>query len=137
TDIRGATGATGATGEKGDTGAAGADGEDGWSPEFAIVSDDERRVVQIVDWAGGTGTKPATGGYVGASGLVSDIAEASDIRGATGETGQAGPGIYWSSIATTTISGSPAEIVFDDLDCEEIMLIFEGITPSASSAVNV
>src|SRR5690606_37750449 len=91
TDIRGPTGATGATGEKGDTGAAGADGEDGWTPEFAIVSDDERRVVQIVDWAGGTGTKPATGDYIGASGLVSDIAEAIDIRGATGETGQAGP----------------------------------------------
>lgn len=72
-------------------GANGTDGDNGWTPSFAVVSDSERRVLQIVDWVGGEGTKPATGSYVGATGLVTDIAQAVDIRGATGATGTQGP----------------------------------------------
>jgi hypothetical protein len=41
-------------------------------------------VLQVADWTGGTGTKPTTGQYIGASGLVNNIAEAVDIRGAAG-----------------------------------------------------
>lgn len=62
----------------------GADGDDGWSPILAIVVDLDRRVLQVTDWAGGTGTKPATGDYIGPTGLVSDIAQAVDIRGPQG-----------------------------------------------------
>lgn len=60
------------------------DGADGWTPHLAVVADGARRVLQIADWAGGEGDKPATGGYVGPTGLVADVAQAIDIRGAPG-----------------------------------------------------
>lgn len=69
---------------RGDTGLT---GDKGWSPILALVTDGVRRVVQLVDWAGGQGTKPATGSYIGASGLVPDIASAIDIRGPQGPSG--------------------------------------------------
>lgn len=59
-------------------------GDKGWSPLLATVADGARRVLQLVDWAGGQGTKPAANLYLGAAGLVSDIADATDIRGAQG-----------------------------------------------------
>lgn len=62
----------------------GADGGDGWSPVLAIVNDGSRRVLQVSDWVGGTGSKPATGDYVGASGLTGTIGSAVDIRGPAG-----------------------------------------------------
>lgn len=71
-------------------GAGGDDGETGWSPTLAVVSDGARRVMQVVAWQGGTGSAPATGFYVGPEGLVSDIAEAVDVRGSVGPGGNAG-----------------------------------------------
>ena len=59
-------------------------GADGWSPLLAVVADGERLVQQVIDWTGGTGAKPAVNGYVGASGIVANISDAVDIRGATG-----------------------------------------------------
>lgn len=56
----------------------------GWSPVLACVVDGERRVLRVVDWSGGEGTKPTTGLYVGASGLVALLADGSDVRGAIG-----------------------------------------------------
>ena len=66
---------------KGDQGTP---GKDGWVPVLAAISDGERRVQQVVDWTGGTAPKPATGDYVGPTGFVSLIGNATDIRGATG-----------------------------------------------------
>lgn len=89
-DIRGPEGEKGDQGDQGDQGDPGGqgdpgdDGDNGWSPVLAIASDDDRRVVQIADWVGGEGSKPATGDYVGASGLTSDIAQAVNIRGPAG-----------------------------------------------------
>ena len=57
----------------------------------AKPADGDRRVFQIVDWIGGTGTKPATGVYLSPEGYVEDIAGALDVRGAQGETGPTGP----------------------------------------------
>lgn len=62
-------------------------GDSGWSPVFAVVNDSARRVLQVSDWQGGAGTKPATGLYVGASGLTAVLASAVDVRGATGASG--------------------------------------------------
>lgn len=61
------------------------DGVDGWSPQLALVSDGARRVLQVIDWTGGEGEKPATGLYVGPAGLIADVATATDIRGIPGE----------------------------------------------------
>lgn len=62
-------------------------GSSGWTPVFAVASDGSRRVLQVVDWIGGTGTKPATGQYLGDSGFVNTAAEATDIRGEGGTGG--------------------------------------------------
>jgi hypothetical protein len=56
----------------------------GWSPILAVVADGARRVLQVTGWSGGSGTAPATGLYVGATGYVSNIADAVDIRGDSG-----------------------------------------------------
>ena len=74
-------------GDTGDQGIQGVAGDNGWSPQFAIVIDGERRVLQVVDWTDGQGVKPATGLYVGAAGLVSNIANGIDIRGQQGAAG--------------------------------------------------
>lgn len=68
----------------------GEEGEDGWSPKFATVSDGERRVLQVADWFGGSGTKPDIGQYIGAAGFVTTIGEGVDIRGPAGEDGKDG-----------------------------------------------
>ncbi|TDT94931.1 hypothetical protein DFO45_2689 [Azorhizobium sp. AG788] len=59
-------------------------GDRGWLPVLAAKNDGARRVHQVVDWAGGEGAKPATGSYVGATGLVSAIGDAVDVRGPQG-----------------------------------------------------
>lgn len=61
----------------------------GWSPVFALITDTTRRVLQLVDWAGGGGTKPTAfiNQYIGATGFTSVLANAVDIRGAQGASG--------------------------------------------------
>lgn len=56
-----------------------------WTMVIANVEDGERVVQQVVDWVGGSGTKPATGKYLGETGLVDDIEDATDVRGAQGD----------------------------------------------------
>lgn len=64
-------------------------GERGWTPQFAVVSDSARRVLQLTGYTGGEGTAPTehVGEYVGASGYTAVIGNAVDIRGATGASG--------------------------------------------------
>lgn len=95
TDLVALSAITGATGAAGTNGI---DGNDGWTPVFANVADGSRFVQQITDWVGGEGTKPATGKYVGATGLVTLIADAVDIRGASG----AGSGDVTGPVSSTT-----------------------------------
>ena len=77
----------GIPGIQGIQGIPGEDADDGWSPVFSVLADGERRVLQVSDWVGGTGTKPTTGQYVGTSGLVDDIENGVDIRGPRGLQG--------------------------------------------------
>ena len=72
------------------SGGGGGSGGDGWTPVIAVVTHGARRVLQVSDWVGGDGTKPATGQYVGASGLVNAVADAVDIRGDAGADGADG-----------------------------------------------
>ncbi len=67
-----------------------------WTPVPAAVLDGARCVLQIIDWTGGQGTKPATGLYIGATGLVAALASAVDFRG-------------FSASGTVTHIGSPAQ----------------------------
>lgn len=80
-NLAGQTGAAGPQGDPGD------DGDNGWSPVLAIEADDDRRVLKVVDWQGGSGSEPASPKYVGASGLVDAIGDGVDVRGPAGEDG--------------------------------------------------
>ena len=80
------------------TGASGADGNAGWTPIFANTVDGSRIVQQVIDWVGGEGSKPPTGNYVGASGLVTLITDGVNIRGASG----AGSGDVTGSASSVT-----------------------------------
>lgn len=51
-------------------------GSNGWSPALAGEADGTRTLIKVVDWAGGDGTKPATGMYLGTTGYVATKAEA-------------------------------------------------------------
>lgn len=104
--IVGATGATGATGAQGDT------GDKGWSPVFSIQNNGAARVLRLDDWVGGGGTKPATGTYVGTTGLVAAIGDAVDIRGPQGPEGPAGAGTG-DMLAATYDPGGVADDAFD------------------------
>ena len=74
----------------GATGAKGSDGLNGWSPVLKTVARGNDVVLQISDWLGGSGTKPTTGQYLSSNGLVSNIANADNIRGLQGENGEKG-----------------------------------------------
>lgn len=75
-------------------GGGGTDGKNGWSPVIGLVDNGPATVMRLVNWLGGSGTKPAVGAYIGATGLVTDINDAVNVRGgqgAKGDTGEAGP----------------------------------------------
>lgn len=78
-------------GRDGAPGAPGKDGLNGYSPILGIASDGERRVFVVIGWLGGSGAVPATGLYVGGSGLVEDMADAVNVRGPAG-SGEGGGG---------------------------------------------
>ena len=67
----------------GSDGIGGDPGDTGWAMEPALVADgDDREVIQVADWIGGTGSKPGhIGEYVGSGGFVSDIAQAINVKG--------------------------------------------------------
>ncbi|MEZ0484292.1 hypothetical protein [Fibrella aquatica] len=84
-------------------------GTNGWTPVLRGVLTAapagtfvEGYVLQVTDWAGGEGVKPATGQYVGMGGLVSTTGQAINIRGSSWHAGNGvpvaqaggGPGIY-------------------------------------------
>ena len=72
-----------------------------WTPIPAAVADGARRVLQIVDWTGGQGTKPATGLYVGAAGLVPDLASAVDLLGNLASEMPALLAAAWATLPTS------------------------------------
>lgn len=75
---------------KGATGATGANGNNGWTPSLRTeVRGADEIVLQIIDWTGGSGTKPAVG-YLSSTGLVTNINNATNIRGIQGLQGVQG-----------------------------------------------
>lgn len=99
-NLVGPSGPAGSTGPRGRTGPAGESGSgaggNGWTPVLAIVADGERRVLAVSSWAGGTGEPPLAGVYVGATGFVSNLVDALDIRGPAGADGSGGGSVIVS-----------------------------------------
>ena len=72
---------------KGATGATGATGNNGWTPSLRTeVRGTDELVLRIVDWTGGSGTKPAVG-YLSSTGIATNASNASNIRGTQGLQG--------------------------------------------------
>ncbi len=89
--VKGNEGGNGTNGINGIDGSNGANGTNGWTPVFAIISDGERRVLQLQNWTGGSGSTPGSEGYyLGADGFTPYIYEAVDLRGASGSDGSNG-----------------------------------------------
>ena len=107
--LTGATGAQGIQGIQGVAGATGSQGQKGWSPILAVVSDGTRRVLQVSDWTGGVGTKPASGSYIGATGLVVAVGDAIDIRGTQGIQGETGAAGAAGTNGTNGVDGDDAK----------------------------
>lgn len=107
-DANGVRQYVGGTGPAGNNGTPGTNGVNGWSPILAAVSDGERRVLQVVDWTGGTTGKPATGQYIGPTGLVGTAAAAVDIRGAQGAAGTPGTPGTPGEVTTTQMNNAIA-----------------------------
>ena len=105
----GATGAQGIQGIQGIAGATGAQGQKGWSPILAVVSDGARRVLQVSDWTGGAGTKPASGSYIGATGLTAIVGDAVDFRGIQGIQGLTGVAGIAGTNGTNGVDGDDAK----------------------------
>lgn len=75
---------------KGAAAAKGEDGDKGWSPVFKTESFEGGSYLELIDWVGGEGDKPTLLGYVSESGIVSNIAVASNIKGERGLQGDRG-----------------------------------------------
>ena len=102
----------------------------GWTAELAIVADGDRRVMQVVDWFGGTGDKPDTGQYVGSGGFVTDIAQAVDIRGEEGSGG----GIEGTQYIYVAANGTPTE---NAAELQAAYNTAKTMSPSASNRITV
>lgn len=110
----------------------GGSGDNGWSPILTLVTDGSRRVLQVSDWTGGQGTKPATGQYIGAAGLTSTIGDAVDIRGTDGEDGRevqfqtSSTHIQWRYVGEATWTNLVALSTLKGEDGREIQLQASG-----------
>ena len=92
---------------------AGAQGDKGWTASLQVVADGNRSVLQISAFVGGAGNPPAgVGLYVGAAGLVSNIASAVDIRGFTGLQGPRG--VLWRGAWVSTTAYNVSDVVTDN-----------------------
>lgn len=83
-------------------------GDKGWSPVIAAVTDGARVVLQVSDWIGGQGAKPAAGQYLTLTGLTNDISQATNVRGASGANGTNGTNGAAATIAVGTVTTGPA-----------------------------
>ena len=75
---------------KGAAAAKGEDGDRGWSPVFKTESFEGGSYLKLIDWIGGEGDKPTLLGYVSDSGVVNNIAVATNLKGQKGEKGDTG-----------------------------------------------
>lgn len=56
------------------------DGTNGWAPVLASEEVGTARYLRVLDWMGGTGTKPPSGLYIGPTGYVATRAEATNFN---------------------------------------------------------
>ena len=138
----GMNGRDGTNGQPGTPGQDGLDGDNGWTPIFAVVNDNERRVLRLVSYVGGTpGTAPAidtANNYVGMSGLGS-LANGTDIRGPAGSGGgvtpptPTAPLLTLGFISDNSPSTLPTDTTFAVSNDMDITLTSDQLPSNASS----
>ena len=106
-------------------------GDDGWSPQYAIETDGDRRVFKLYEWTGGTGDAPAANFYLGATALVPDIADAVDVRG---PQGVAGTGVDWQGAYDAGTTYDNLDGVSYDGSSWIANQTVVGVTPSVAAA---
>ena len=91
-------------------GTQGAAGNNGWSPVIALVtsSDGLGKVQKVIDWVGGSGTKPVSNVYISSSGFTTNHSAAINIKGDKGSTGPTGP----TGVATESDFWDGAEVSY-------------------------
>lgn len=65
-------------------------GTNGWSPLIKTATRGSDVILEVVDWFGGTGSKPTTLGYLSDLGIVASKTNATSIKGVKGDTGTRG-----------------------------------------------
>ena len=90
---KGDKGDTGAAGSNGTNGTNGTNGSNGWTPVYATEQFSGKQLLKIIDWTGGTGTKPNVDVYLSSSGLTPNITLAQDFKGDKGDNGEDGLGV--------------------------------------------
>ncbi len=104
----------------------------GYSPKLAVVSDGARRVHYLYDWEGTGGNKPTLTGYLGATGIVSNIVNAVDIRGPQGLSGPA------NSLSIGTVSeGAAAASITGTAPTQTLNLTLPKGNPGTAATVTV
>lgn len=112
-------------------------GASAWQAVPAIVADGERRVQRIVDWVGGSGTKPATGQYIGPAGLVDLAAAATDIRGGAGGTASLIVLTPVGNVAATNVQAAIAELDSEKADAAAMANALSGKVDTSTFAESV
>lgn len=102
--------------QKGADGVAGAAGGNGWSPVLKIESSAGGSHLKIVDWVGGTGTKPNTLGYISESGVVQNTLTATNLKGDKGDRGLQGDTGAQGVQGITGIQGVQGETGYSPYD---------------------
>ena len=102
--------------QKGADGVAGAAGGNGWSPVFKIETSAGGSHLKIVDWVGGTGTKPTTLGYISESGVVQNTLTATNLKGDKGDRGLQGDTGAQGVQGVTGIQGVQGETGYSPYD---------------------
>ena len=75
---------------KGADGATANAGTNGWSPLLKTSARGSDVILEVVDWFGGTGSKPTTLGYLSDLGIVASKVNATSIKGVKGDVGTKG-----------------------------------------------
>lgn len=102
-------------------------GENGWSPLLGLFTPlPSTKVIQLMGWSGGSGNKPYPNPevdgsfYLGATGWVSDVNDATNIQGPPGDSGAKGdmffPSVEGTAAGKAAYDGQLKDFVYLDIE---------------------
>lgn len=107
-------------------GVQGIKGDGGWSPVLAIANNSSsQQVIRVLDWTGGSGTKPATG-YIGSTGIVATADAATPLTVTVSQ----------NDVRTTSLTGLSLINKSDILSTDNIITAFGKIQAQLDALSN-